>query len=159
MSENLDLVRSIYAAWERGDYSSSEWAHPEIEVVIPDGPSPGSWTGLAGLAEGWRDFLSAWEDFRVEAQEYRELDNERVLVLDNFSGRGKTSGLELGEIRSKGLRLFHVRDGKVTKLVRYLERERALADLGLAPDAALVDSSPARIDAWREVYEGWARDS
>src|SRR2546425_3783877 len=131
MSENLNLVRSIYAAWERGDYSSSEWAHPEIEVVIPDGPSPGSWTGLAGLAEGWRDFLSAWEDFRVEAQEYRELDNERVLVLDNFSGRGKTSGLELGEIRSKGLRLFHVRDGKVTKLVRYLERERALADLGL----------------------------
>ena len=47
MSENLDLVRSICAAWERGNYSSVEWAHPEIEFVLADLPASGSSTGMA----------------------------------------------------------------------------------------------------------------
>jgi hypothetical protein len=51
-SANLELVRSIFGAWERGDYSSVAWADPEIEFVIADGPNPGSWRGPAGLVEG-----------------------------------------------------------------------------------------------------------
>ena len=31
MSANVDLVRSIFADWERGEYRSIGWAHPEIE--------------------------------------------------------------------------------------------------------------------------------
>jgi len=135
MSESLDLVRSLYAAWEHGDFGSAEWAHPEIELVIADGPAPGNWSGLAGMAGGMRDFLIGWEDFRGWADEYRELDGERVFVLTHFSARGKTSGLDVGEMRTEGAHLFHVRDGKVTKLVIYWDRNRALADLGLAPEA------------------------
>ena len=86
MSENLDVVRSIYADWERGDFSSAEWAHPAIEYVHADGPAPGTWTGLAGLAEGWRGFVSAWGELRLAADDYQELDGERVLVLNHYSG-------------------------------------------------------------------------
>ena len=67
MSQNVDLVRSIYANWERGDYSSAKWAHPDAGFVSADGPSPGAWSGLAGMADGFRDFLSAWDEYRVEA--------------------------------------------------------------------------------------------
>lgn len=94
--ENVEIVRSICAAWEAGDFSSAEWAHAEIEYVIADGPAPGRWTGRAGMAESFRDWLSAWEECRVEADEYRDLDEERVLVPFHFSARGKVSGLEIG---------------------------------------------------------------
>lgn len=133
-SANLELVRSIFAAWERGDFSSAEWAHPEIEFVIPGGPAAGSWTGLAGMTEGLRGWLSAWHEWRVEAEQFRELDDERVLVLTRFSGRGKTSGLEIGQMGEKGADLLHIRGGKVTRLVLYGDRGHAFADLGLFPE-------------------------
>jgi ketosteroid isomerase-like protein len=131
MSENLDLVRSIFAAWERGDYRSADWAHPEIEFVVAGGPEPGSWRGLAGLTKGTRTWLSVWEDFHYTTDRYRELDAQRVLVLIECGGRGKTSGLDLGEMRAEAAVLFHVCGGTVTKLVHYWDRDHALADLGL----------------------------
>jgi ketosteroid isomerase-like protein len=129
MSENLDLVRSIFADWERGDWSSSAWAHPDIETVMADGPAPGRSTGVDGAAELWRNFLNAWEGYSSEAEEYRELDDERVLVLIRRRGRGKRSGIE---IASEGTVLYHIRSGRVTRQVLYFDRQRALADLGLS---------------------------
>src|ERR1700738_1704226 len=95
-SANIELVRSIYAAWERGDFSSTEWAHRDIELVRPDGLTPGSQTKLADIGAGWRDFLSTWEDFRAEAEEYRELDGGRGLVVAHLRGRGQTRGTGRG---------------------------------------------------------------
>lgn len=139
-SANLELVRSIYANWERGDWSSVEWAHPDIEFVIPDGAARGNWTGVAGMAEGWRGWLSAWEGYGVAVDEYRELDEERVLVLVHQHGRGKTSGLEIGQMSAKGASLFHVRDGKVTRIVIWQGGEHALAELGLPSEVSSDDS-------------------
>ena len=132
MSENLDLVRSIYADWERGDFRRVEWARDDIEYTDVDGLSPGSVMGLNAMAARRRDFLGDWGDFRAEAEEYHELEDERVLVFHRFSGRGKTSGVEVGPTGSKGPCLFHVGNGRVTKLLLYSNRDRALADLGLA---------------------------
>jgi ketosteroid isomerase-like protein len=131
VSANLDLVRSIYADWERGDYASVEWADPEIEYVFADGPDPGAWEGLAAMAEAWRDRLGTSENARIEADEYRELDRDRVLVLTRGIGRGKKSGLELRQVETQGAHLFHVRQTKVTRFVAYWDRDRAFADLDL----------------------------
>jgi ketosteroid isomerase-like protein len=135
-STNVDLVRSVYAAWGRGDFRAVEWAHPDIEFVMPDGPSPARAVGLAEMREVWREVLGAWQDFRAELEECRELDRDRVLVLTRNSGRGKTSGLDVGQIATEGANVFHIHGGRATKLVAYFERERALADLGLAPPEA-----------------------
>ena len=128
MPENLDLVRSIFSAIERGDYTNAEWADSEIEYVIAHGPEPDTYRGLAGLAEAMRTVFRDIEDFRSEAVEYRELDAEHVLVLRRVVGRGRLSGVP---VSGRGAELFEVRDGKVTRIVVYSERDRAFADLGL----------------------------
>jgi ketosteroid isomerase-like protein len=132
-SSNLDFVRSLYADWERGDFSRADWADPEIEFdVIGNVQGETTRTGLARMAEGFRDFLSTWADYRVEADEYRELDGERVLVLYHAtSGRAKTSGMDVRWMQTNGATLLHVRDGKVTRLVIYPYADRAFSDLGL----------------------------
>ena len=131
--ENVELVRSIYEPWGRGDFRSVEWAHPEIEFVIADfGPLVGTSKGLAGMSETWGAFLGAWAEYRTEVDEYRELDDERVLVLLHIIGRGKSSGVQLGQVRTKAANLFHVRGGKVTRLVIWADQERGLAELGLS---------------------------
>jgi hypothetical protein len=82
-SANLELVRSIFVGWERGDYSSVDWVHPDIEFVI--------------------------------------------------AGRAKASGVDLALMeKRRGANLFHISDGKVTRLVLYWQAECALADLGLS---------------------------
>jgi ketosteroid isomerase-like protein len=128
MSENLDLVRSIYSEWERGEFRATPtWADPGIEFVVPDGPEPSTRTGTAA-APGVEAFVELWEDLRFDAEEYCEMDHDSVLVVCRMRGRGKGSGVEVDQRRAS---LFHIRDGKVIRLALYWERERALADLGL----------------------------
>ena len=135
--QNLELVRSIYEPWGRGDFSSAEWAHPEIEFVIADfGPLIGSTQGLAGMAETWRTYLGAWEGYRTEVDEYLELDDKRVLVLLHIIGRGRSSGVQLGQVRTTAANLFHIRGGKVTRLVIWADQERGLTELGLSEQDA-----------------------
>ena len=133
-SANVELVCSIHAAWERGDYSSVEWADPDIEYVVDGGPDAGVFKGRVAMAKAWREVLRAFADHRSEVDEVREIDDERVLVLVRLKGRGKTSGLELDQTQSKVAALYHVRDGRVIRHVIYWDRDRALADLGLAPE-------------------------
>jgi hypothetical protein len=132
MSENLDLVRSILGEWERADFRNVRWAHPEIEYVVIGGPEPGKWDGLAAMSASVRDYMAAWENYGISAEQLRELDRDRVLALVCLSGRGKVSGVNLADAGGKGAEVWHLHDGVVTRLHMYWDRARALADLGLA---------------------------
>jgi hypothetical protein len=130
VSANLDLVRSIYANFDREEHSSA--ADPGIECVIEDGPEPVTLTGPTAM-EGWlRDFLAAWEGLRVEVDGYRELAHGRVLALvRSGGGRARASGFELGQHGGGGLTVYDIRSARVVRVVHYFNRERGLAALGL----------------------------
>jgi ketosteroid isomerase-like protein len=131
VSANLELVKSIYAAWEKGDFSSSAWADPDIEFVMTGGLTTGTWNGVEEMEEAWAGMLRAWEHLRAVPDEIRELDDDRVLVFLRNEGRGRGSGIDVGEISVKAANVFTIRSGKVTGLTLYWDRDRAISDLGL----------------------------
>jgi ketosteroid isomerase-like protein len=129
-SANLDLVRSIYADWERGDFSNAECADPDIEFVISDpiSGSPARSKGAREVARALRAGIEVLGDVRTAPVEFRELDTERVLVFVRRTSIGKRSGIGMED---EGANLFQISESKVTRLVVYFDRDRALADLGL----------------------------
>ena len=68
---NVAFIRSIYDARQRGDRSSVDWADPHIEYVMVDAPGDQISRGVPAMARAWREFLNAWEGFRLEAAELR----------------------------------------------------------------------------------------
>jgi ketosteroid isomerase-like protein len=132
-SANLELVRSIYAQWERGDFSrTAEWADPQIDWVRFGAPGASAWTGVNAMVEAADELLGGFEQLRAEADDYRDLGDERVLVLTRWIVRDRSSESDVEQLRAN---LFRIRDGKVVRLIFYRDRERALADLGLEAEA------------------------
>ena len=132
-SENVDVVRRIHEAWARGDFSSVDWADPEIVFRTPEGLRQGVARGVEAMGREWTGWLHTFEDFRSEAFEYFDA-GDQVVTFNRFSGRGKASGVPLGEL--PGCARFRLRDGKVTELEISTDRKQALRDAGLDPDLA-----------------------
>jgi hypothetical protein len=120
-------MRSIYADWERGDFTNTDWADPDIEFFAWE---IGTGRGVPRMAELWTEFLGTWDRYSAEISRIRELDDERVLVFVVQHGRGRASGLEAGDT-TEGAALFDIRDGVVTRLAVWGEKSKALVDLGL----------------------------
>ena len=64
---DLELLRCVYSDWARGDFSRIDMWDTNVEFVTA-GIEPRTYTGPNGVREGWFDFLSAWDDFRVEGK-------------------------------------------------------------------------------------------
>ena len=118
--ENVELVRSIYAAWERGDFTSAEWAHPDIEFVRAGGQAPVR--GVAPL-RAWME-PDAFEEQRIEPLEFT-VQGSRVLVRQHARARGAGSGIEL-DIESWSVWTLND-EGLATRLEFFLNHQEAEA--------------------------------
>jgi ketosteroid isomerase-like protein len=132
--ENVEVVRRIHKGWSRGDFSSVDWADPEIEFRTPEFMAGKTHHGIEALAREWASWLHAFDDFRSEAFEYFD-GGDQVVTFNRFSGSGKASGLPMSEI--PGCARFVLRDGKVVELEIYTDRKRALQDAGIDPEGGV----------------------
>jgi ketosteroid isomerase-like protein len=126
--ENVEVAQQIFRAWERADFSSVEWADPGIEFTLQSGADNAIHTGIEAMGQAWAEWLRAWDEFRVEAREFIDRGDD-VLVLIEFGGRGKASGVPT-EAMSGGC-LFSFRDGRVIRLTTFTDRAEALEAAGL----------------------------
>ena len=131
--ENLEVVRRALEAWQRGDLDTwlsaydpaIEW-HPALERIV--GGMENSYRGIDGLREAWSMYRSELEDFHNEAQELRDVDKDRVVLLGEMRWRGAASGIDMGS--PVGM-VVTLRDGKIVHSIDYLSHEEALEAVGL----------------------------
>lgn len=124
--ENVEIVRSIFEAWSRGDFSSADWAHPDIVFVPGIGPSV---KGLEAMARTWSEFLEPWEGYSVEPLEIVDAGDDRVLLTLRFHGRGRRSGASIDAFQ--GANIFTIRDGLVVRLELVSDAREARRMVGL----------------------------
>jgi ketosteroid isomerase-like protein len=125
---NVDLIRPIYDDWGRGNWRPRfDVYHPNMEWGWSD-----EFPGLAGVYEDHDDpnprliaWLSGWEHWRAEADQYLEF-GDHVVVLATYHGRGRGSGVELSQ---EGAHVWELRDGKVVRLEIFATRAKALASV------------------------------
>ncbi len=127
--ENVEIVRSIYEAFNRRDWDAAfRDQHPEVELTTPPGgPNSGTYRGRLECQGYLQELLTPFEAGTVEPEELFE-SGEQIAVVLKVRARRKGSSAEI-EIRNEHLWAF--RDGMAQSLRIFPEPERALEAAGL----------------------------
>jgi ketosteroid isomerase-like protein len=142
--DNVEVVRRVYDAFNRGDFASAAGhLHPDGEiypgVVGLDPPGGGSATRLHGRVELRRffeDLGATWESVSVTLGEVIEAPDGRVLAVESWLIRGR-DGIE---VDTRIIDVYAFRDGLITRVDGYLDRREALEAVGLSEQQAHADS-------------------
>ena len=134
--ENVEVVRRIVDAHQRGDFASV-FAGYDPDIEWHPGNVPASqWSdfepvyhGHEGVRTFWRTWFAAWETVDFEYEEFIDA-GDQVLSIVSQRVRGRTSGVEL-EWTSYG-QLWTIRDDKVVRVQFFPNRDEALEAAGLS---------------------------
>jgi hypothetical protein len=83
--------------------------------------------GVEGLLEGWAEWLEAWDQFRVELEDFHDAGDGRVLTLATLIGQTHDGS----EISQPAAALVRVGGQRIVSMDFYLDREQARREAGL----------------------------
>jgi hypothetical protein len=149
--ENVELVKAIhptgvdlvefFAEDEVAVAAFMEWGPPDafaddFEVRFIS-QSPGvevEYRGLDGFVEGWREWLEPWASYRLEVEQILDAGDEVVALLQV---RAKTKHGSVAMEHAPGS-VWTIRDGKIVRLLLFLDRKEALKTVGLSENVERV---------------------
>jgi ketosteroid isomerase-like protein len=128
---DIALLEGILVEWGRGEFWNGA-PYADDVVFVRAGPDGGEYHGIEGLTAAWRDFLAAWEDFRIKTDRVMPGEAGVYVLLIRLTARGKGSGVT---IDAEVANVVRMRDGRIARLEMFWDREAALAAAGASEDA------------------------
>ena len=127
--ENVETVKALFAAFaDRDSDAAAEILDPDVQIhpAIVGGPENVVYHGRDGMRQFWTDVDAAWAEFRIEPEEFRELD-KGILVLGRAFARSQGSGIGLDQGAGWIARL---REGRIVEFQSFSSKEDALEAAG-----------------------------
>lgn len=121
---NVELVRRIYDAWERGR-SAAEFIAEDVEYVNP------SYAVEPGVRRGRKSFAvvrDTYEDFELGVDRFIDAGGEDVVVLAHYRGTGGASGVPVSGQHGY---VWTVRDGVAVRFRWFQSHVEALEAVGI----------------------------
>jgi ketosteroid isomerase-like protein len=129
--ENVEIAKRVIDAFNRRDVDAIfECVNPDVEwfpaMSVTFG---GGLRGREGIESYVREVSDTWKEYRVVGQDFRDLADDRVLVLSRVEGRGAGSG---GLVAAEMGQVCDHRDGRIARVRTYLDHSKALEAVGLS---------------------------
>lgn len=130
--ENVEIVRSIYRAWEKGGSPvDSGLLADDIEWVnAKEAIEPGVRKGSSAFADAAAGVTSTFDDARIEFERFIDA-GDQVVVVGTLRGVGHGSGIDIE--RRQGY-LWTLRDGKAVRFQWFNDPAEALEAAGVADE-------------------------
>jgi ketosteroid isomerase-like protein len=124
---NVDVVRAIVAAWNRGDFTAAmdmctddvvfDWSRRMLDGEVLH--------GREDLRRFMQSTMEIFDEIHIPDDELTDLGGDVVLLVGTARFKGHASGLD---VEAHAANLWTVRDGKVARFCFYQNKEDALAD-------------------------------
>ena len=143
------MVRASIDAYNGGDSDAMlKDGAPSFEFDFSRSVGPGRGVYSLDQIRGFfHEFVESWESVRIEVDEFIEA-GEQVVTPNTIYVQGR-DGIE---VQARGAFVWTIRDGSITHLCFYQERDEALEAVGLSEQDAPDDS-----EATEGSFEGGKR--
>jgi ketosteroid isomerase-like protein len=127
--ENVEIVRSVYEAANRGDWEGVfRDLDPGFELTTPAGLDAGVYRGRDECQGFWEEMLTAFEGYSLQPEEFLETGDQVVVVVKS---RLRPKGSS-GDIERRTASVWTLREGKAVSAGIFRNPKEALEAVGLS---------------------------